>query len=382
MNKIQLFRPSLRGKFLHRPNRFTIIARTESGEIRAHCPNPGRMRELLVPGRECFFEHHAEKNRKTAYSLAAVNYNGTIVPLFSAGANRIARELILPGLFPEAYEIRPEFTFGRSRFDFLIRSPGCETLVEVKSCSLVEEGIAMFPDAPTIRGTRHVRELASIAAAGTYAALVLFVIANPSARKLVPGIHTDPAFSAAVLESRGIVEFRAASIDCSVRGEAVLAKPEIPVDTGPCTAAKEDSGVYLLSVRLDYPRTLEIGALGKLKFEKGTYVYTGSARKNLEQRTARHLRRRKRLHWHIDYLVKEADYLEVFPVRSTKTDLECRLARDVAQIAESSITGFGSSDCQCPSHLYRLDAEGEKSLLPLLLHYRHSLALEKENDEH
>ena len=372
---MQLFRPSLRGVFLRRPNRFCLIAQTEAGEIRAHCPNPGRMRELLVPGRECFFEYHSGTARKTSYSLAAVNYKGTIVPLFSAGANRIARELILPRIFPDAREIIPEFVHGKSRFDFLVKSPGGNTLVEVKSCSLVEEGTAMFPDAPTLRGTRHVRELAAIAETGTHAAMVIFVIANPSARRLVPGIHTDPDFSTAVLESRESIDFRAASIECSSGGEAVLADPDIPVETDLCMAAKNDTGVYLLSLRLNTPRKIAVGALGEVEFEKGTYIYAGSAQKNLARRTARHLRRRKKLHWHIDYLVREAEFLEAFPIRRTRRDLECRLARDVAQIAENSIPGFGSSDCSCQSHLFHLDKGGEKAFLPLLLHYRHTLAL-------
>ncbi|WP_319562300.1 DNA/RNA nuclease SfsA [Marispirochaeta sp.] len=375
LNKLQLFRPSLRGVFLSRPNRFTVIAETDKGTIRAHCPNPGRMRELLTPGRECLFEHHPDKPRKTAYSLAAVVYNGRIVPLFSAGANKIAHHLLLPKFFPDAIEVIPEFSLGKSRFDFMIKSPGKHTLVEVKSCSLVEEETAMFPDAPTIRGTRHIRELAAAAETGSYSSMVLFVIVNHSARRLVPDIHTDPDFSTAVLESRDSIDFRAVSIDCTPDGNVSIADPEIPIDTGPCSAAQEDSGVYLLSIELKSRRRIETGALGKIDFEEGTWLYVGSARKNLSRRMARHLRRRKKLHWHIDYLLQEADSCEAFPVRSIKNDLECRLARDVGDIAESRIHGFGSSDCRCESHLFRLGKTGDKSFLPLLLHYRHSVAL-------
>lgn len=333
------------------------------------------MRELLIPGRECLFEYHPGKQRKTACTLAAVDYNGTIIPLFAAGANHIARHLLLPLFFPYAMEIIPEFSHGGSRFDFLVKSPGKNTLVEVKSCSLVEEETAMFPDAPTTRGTRHIRELAATAKTGSHSAMVLFVIVNPSARRLVPNIHTDPDFSAAVIESRDNIDFRAASIDCTPDGNVSIADPEISIDTGPCVAAQADSGVYLLAVKLENRHSIETGALGKIVFEKGTWLYVGSSRKNLSRRVARHLRRRKNLHWHIDYLVQEADSLEAFPIRSTKNDLECRLAEDISHIAESWVDGFGSSDCRCKSHLFRLGKSGEKALLPLLLHYRHTIAL-------
>ena len=252
------------------------------------------MRELLIPGRRCILEHHPETGRKTAWSLAAVDYNGVIVPLNSAGANNIAEKLLIPQLFPEAEAVRREFSTDKSRFDFLIESETAKTLLEVKSCNLVEQGTAMFPDAPTSRGARHVTELAKLSESGEYRCAVLFVVVNPNAYKLVPGIHTDPAFAAALYASSRRIEILAAAVNCDITGNIQVSNRALPVDLTPCAAAVNDSGVYLLRLQIDSDREICIGALGPVIFPAGIYVYVGSAMKNLSSRVARHLRKRKK----------------------------------------------------------------------------------------
>ena len=377
MPRIKLFRFDLEGRFVRRPNRFTVVADTPGGEVAAHCPNPGRMKELLVPGRKLILERRPSENRKTAFTLVATEYRDRIIPLYSAGANRIAAELLLPRLFPQAVRITPEYRVGASRFDFLVTEKERKTLVEVKSCTLIEEQTAMFPDAPTKRGTRHIAELASLSRNDRYRGQVLFVVAAPDAQRLVPDIHTDKAFAVAAVDaaSAGLVGFHAATIRCSSDGEAELVNPDLRVDFSPCAAARKDGGVYLLRIRLADDARIQIGALGEVSFGAGEYIYVGSGRAALSGRIARHLRRRKRLHWHIDYLIEKAARVEAVPIRSLK-ELECALARDVETLCGPGIPGFGASDCDCPSHLFRLPpAGGEDPLLRLILRYRHAVAL-------
>ncbi len=110
-------------------------------------------------------------------------------------------------------------------------------------------------------------------------------------------------------------------------------------------------GVYALTIKLDEDKSIRVGALGVIEFKKGFYVYTGSAMNNLERRIARHLSKEKKLHWHVDYLLKEG---EVFLVKKLFTDerLECELSNQVRKRSSSSVKGFGCSDCSCKSHLH------------------------------
>ena len=113
-------------------------------------------------------------------------------------------------------------------------------------------------------------------------------------------------------------------------------------------------GVYVLIIQVSNDAAVQVGALGKLTFKKGLYAYVGSAQGNLEQRVKRHLRREKRRFWHVDYLLGNdaAKVIEVFYKQADKTE-ECAVAKAIGERGES-IDGFGSSDCRCKSHLFRL----------------------------
>ena len=100
------------------PNRFIVHVQLPEGPVRAHCPNPGRLIELMNPGRKMILEKSRDSSRKTAWTLVAAEYRGETVPLFSAKANEVAGELIIPRLFPEAREIKAEYKWGHSRFDW------------------------------------------------------------------------------------------------------------------------------------------------------------------------------------------------------------------------------------------------------------------------
>ena len=405
---MRLFTNSLEAVFVSRPNRFVITAKSGEKLIRAHCPNPGRLEEILHPGRTLIFEEAGVQPaspapppalsnvrsssivpkpegaaRKTAYTLVGVHYKGKVIPLYSGRANHAARELIIPRLFPWADTVVPEYRAGSSRFDFFLTGSGRSALVEVKACTLVEHGVAMFPDAPSLRGKRHIEELAVLGGGGNGAGSghVLFVVMHEDAHSFVPNIHTDPAFAASLAELCCKIGIHAASLSCSASGEASLVNCSIPVDLGPAALARRNAGVYFLLIELSGDRTITAGALPAAHFSAGFYVYAGSARKNLQQRLQRHTRKRKKLHWHIDYLLAEAASVKGYPILSAG-DLECRLAADIGGFAEYDVSGFGSSDCSCPSHLFYFSSNpmDREEFTDLLCRYRHIDGLEGYRD--
>jgi sugar fermentation stimulation protein A len=375
---VRLFSDTLEARFLERPNRFLVRALSPDGEVlTAHCPNPGRMREILLPGAALILERAANPKRKTAWTLAAARHRGRLIPLRSSQANQLAAELLLPRLYPDMISCAREVPWGRSRFDFLVRTPGKEIYLEVKACTLVEEKVAMFPDAPSARALRHLEELAALARPGRRGE-ILFVVMNPEAESFVPNIHTDPAFSRKLLEARGHVGIRAASIRVDGRGTATLANPDLKVDFRAAETNGGDRGAYLLIAPLSRDTAIAAGALGRLDLEQGWYVYVGSAMKNLEARLRRHRRSRKRPHWHIDALLAAPGCGPPvgLAVRSARR-LECPLAADLAVLAPGRVNGFGSSDCGCRSHLFVWpeDPLASPAFLALLARYRHVEAL-------
>ena len=198
--------PLMPATYVRRPNRFIVEAKLESGEVvPTHLADPGRLRELLVPDAELRLRPVPEDNpRKTRYTVALVRsqdpprrWVSVDTSLPNRLAERLFRENRLPG-FPECTDLRREVTRGHSRFDFLITGVGgAEILVEVKSVTLVENGAARFPDAPTVRGARHVRELTEIVRDGGRAA-VLFVVQRDDADHVEPKADTDPDFAEAL----------------------------------------------------------------------------------------------------------------------------------------------------------------------------------------
>jgi sugar fermentation stimulation protein A len=331
-----------------------------------------------------------------------------VVPLFSARANKAAEELILPEIIPGLCTVQPEYTLENSRFDFLCTdTKGRRHLVEVKACSLVEHGVAMFPDAPSERALKHLKELAELCGRG-YTCHVLFVIVHGEPEVFIPNLHTDPEFAAALGlyghaadpkpqpgpppkgrpgpganprdPQGGPVAIHACLLRCDSNGAASLARTRVPVDLSHGDLAARDSGNYLILLELPEPRDIETGALGTLRYEAGWYIYTGSARKNLGPRIRRHLRRRKRQHWHIDYLTPHTSRVKAYPVYSYR-NLECDLAGALETLGGRGIPGFGSSDCRCKSHLfYFQDPPLKNPAFPeLLLRYRHTTALERDS---
>ena len=343
---------------------------TSGNVLRAHCPNPGKLTEFLIPGQPLLIERHSSPNRKTDCTAAAVLYQGKIIYLYSARANSIAGQLIIPEIHP-GRTILAEQTIGTSRFDFLL--PGqVPVLMEVKSCSLVEHHRGMFPDAPTERGIRHVDELGKLAGEG-YQSEVLFVISHEDAQWFMPNPHTDPLFCRRLHEARPRVQLRAASAAADEQGYARVIRNDIPVETQlPFRLAEANCGAYLLVLQVTEELHVPVKSINTPRLKPGWYIYAGSARQHLTQRIQRHLRKRKARHWHIDHLTQAAASVKAFPVRSF-LDLECSLSQDIAAAAYSSVPGFGCSDCSCPSHLHYFSTNPlhSREVLEVIFAYRH-----------
>jgi sugar fermentation stimulation protein A len=378
----KLFRNDLEAVFVRRPNRFLVAARAGKREIPCHCPNPGRMTEMLFPGAKLILEKRpASAKAKTAWTAAGIYYRDGVVPLVSARANIAAKELILKKIIPGLREIHGEFTLGASRFDFLcLDRQGNRHLVEVKACSLVEYGAAMFPDAPSTRALKHLEELAALCEKG-FRCHVLFVILHGRAKVFVPNLHTDPELAAALsrygkttgYSGGGPVEIHAALIRCNRDGAAALIKAAVPVDLSHGALAAGNRGSYLIILELRKTAIAAAGSLGNMSFKAGWYVYAGSAMKNLSRRVSRHLRKiRKQKHWHLDYLTPHAESISALPIRSYH-NLECKLAAALKGLGGGGIPGFGCSDCRCDSHLYyfKTNPLHSRDFVETLLRFRH-----------
>ncbi|KLU40320.1 MAG: DNA/RNA nuclease SfsA [Limnochordia bacterium] len=192
--------------FLGRPNRFLLrCALEESGEeVEVHLADPGRLRELLFPGAPVWLRRSDNPRRRTQWSavLGQDPHTKNLVSLQSVLVNDLVHRALAQGALDEFGQwplLRSEYTRASSRWDFLLGSPqGKQLLLEVKSVTLVEDQVALFPDAVTARGRRHVLELASLQQLGEFETAVLFVAQRSDALRFAPQEAIDPAFSEAL----------------------------------------------------------------------------------------------------------------------------------------------------------------------------------------
>lgn len=204
--------------FLERPNRFIARVRLDGKTETVHVKNTGRCRELLIPGAEVWLARSANPERKTKYDLVAVRkQNDVLFNIDSQAPNKAALEWLEGQRFDE---IHPEYTYGNSRVDFYMRRGSRKYLMEVKGCTLERDGIGYFPDAPTERGTKHIRELIHAAEEG-YKAVLAFVIQMDGVTEVRPNREMDPEFADAFDEaSRCGVEIR--FLTCHVEPDALI----------------------------------------------------------------------------------------------------------------------------------------------------------------
>ena len=187
-----------RAVFLDRPNRFIAHVSLNGRIETVHVKNTGRCRELLLPGAPVYLTAPGHPNRKTTYDLVAVRKgNGLLINIDSQAPNAVVREWLAAQTFDK---VLPEYRYGGSRLDFRLERGGEKFLMEVKGCTLEINGVGYFPDAPTDRGVRHLRELTQAVSEG-YRAILAFVIQMDGITEVRPNVETHPAFSRALEEA-------------------------------------------------------------------------------------------------------------------------------------------------------------------------------------
>jgi sugar fermentation stimulation protein A len=275
MRSFSLFPKVKQGRFIRRLNRFTVECSLDGEIVRAHLPNPGRLWELLLPGRiVSLVSNDPLPGRSTAYTAVAVMREGMPVLLHTQKSNAVVKYLLeknkIRGL-EHARIIKQEAAFGTSRFDFLLQKENAQYVVEVKSCTLFGKRIAMFPDAVTERGRRHLLKLSELTDIGMSCG-VIFVVHWPLARFFLPDYHTDFAFARTFFSLKDRLIYRAVSVtwrENLTLGEDVR-ELEIPWEV--LNREAVDSGSYMLILHLLEDITISVGSLGHVTFSRGFYI--------------------------------------------------------------------------------------------------------------
>lgn len=218
----------VKGIFIERPNRFEAIVELEGKKERVHVPNTGRMHEMLHPGTPVMVTESDNPKRKTRYSLQFVEKRGHWICVHSALANRVWEEAARSGGFDWVQgEIKREVSYGNSRMDFHI-SGEPPTLVEVKCATYEEDGVAMFPDAPTVRGQRHVKELIQAVEEGAYRGAIVFMVFMDFVTHFTPHTRIDPVLAEGLKKAEGAgIDIRAYT--CKIDWDEIELDREIPV---------------------------------------------------------------------------------------------------------------------------------------------------------
>lgn len=215
------------GRFLSRPNRFVAHVKIGGNVEVVHVKNTGRCRELLVPGTEVWCQRADNPARKTKFDLISVRKAGRIINMDSQAPNIAAGEWLRGGGLGPVEALRAETVHGDSRFDFSFVRDGRQCFLEVKGVTLEDKGICAFPDAPTLRGAKHLRGLTAAAREG-FGAYVLFVIQMADVDYLHPNDITDPDFGAALREAAAS-GVQILAMDCAVTEDAMILRRPVPV---------------------------------------------------------------------------------------------------------------------------------------------------------
>jgi sugar fermentation stimulation protein A len=192
-----------KARFVKRPNRFLSYIRLEESDkvVKAHVPDPGRLEELFLPDAELIVRKETKKDRKTTFTVVGIKTGEIWVNIESTFTNKIFEEEFakLPEFKNYIIE-KSEFTLGSSRIDFLLKNKitGRKALAEIKGATLVVDGLALFPDAPTTRGSKHLRELREALKSG-YESYIVFIIKREDAIRFSPNQKTDPIFTKELL---------------------------------------------------------------------------------------------------------------------------------------------------------------------------------------
>ena len=227
--------------FLERPNRFIAYTELNGRKETVHVKNTGRCAELLVPGASVYIQRSANPDRKTKWDLISVEKGERMINMDSQIPNRLVEEWIRGGhLFRDVTLVRPETTYGNSRFDLYVEAEGKRIFIEVKGVTLEENGVCRFPDAPSERAVKHLEELILAKQEG-YETYVFFVIQMKDVRYFTPNTDTHPAFAEA-LRRAAAAGVHILAYDCTVSPDSieidspvdiVLGSPELKEAAGP-----------------------------------------------------------------------------------------------------------------------------------------------------
>lgn len=194
------YQQMVKATFIERPNRFVAYCEVEGERYKVHVKNTGRCKELLMPGGTVYLEKSNNPNRKTPYSLIAVEKGDLLINMDSQAPNVVVEEALksgviqLPNIKEPLQTVKREQTYGQSRFDFYCEAGMEKIFIEVKGVTLEEDGIVRFPDAPTERGVKHLEELISAHQSG-YKSYVIFVVQMEEAMYFTPHEKRHPAFA-------------------------------------------------------------------------------------------------------------------------------------------------------------------------------------------
>ena len=235
-------------RFVRRVNRFLALVELNGREDGIHVANSGRLRELFVPGARVWLKPApalslSRGTRKTAYDLALVEADGTLVSADARLPNALVAEAVTAGL-PEEFgspsAIVRESTFGESRFDLMLEDDSGRRYVEVKSVTLVENGVGLFPDSPTLRGAKHLNTLAAAVRAG-HRASVVFVVQRPDATAFAANEPADPALADALRHAvaNGV---DACAYNCFVSRQEVRLDRRLPIVSFESISSRREDG--------------------------------------------------------------------------------------------------------------------------------------------
>ncbi|EGG82940.1 A/G-specific adenine glycosylase [Lachnospiraceae bacterium 2_1_46FAA] len=216
------------GTFVERPNRFIAYVNIAGRKETVHVKNTGRCRELLIPGATVYVQESDNPNRKTKWDLIGVKKGNRMINMDSQITNAVVKEWIEKGnLFANPSLIKPETTYGQSRFDLYVEEGERKAFIEVKGVTLEEDGIVRFPDAPTERGVKHVEELCHAVSEG-YEAYVIFVIQMDKVSYFTPNERTHKAFGDALRKAKK-AGVHILAYDCKVKKDSISLYKEVPV---------------------------------------------------------------------------------------------------------------------------------------------------------
>lgn len=220
-------------KFLERPNRFISYCEIDNNIEKVHVKNTGKCRELLIPNCTVFLEESDNLNRKTKYSLIAVQKGNRLINMDSQVPNKVVYEALLnekinlPGLDEKIIKIKPETKYENSRFDIYLETENKKVFIEVKGVTLEENDIVMFPDAKTERGVKHINELVKASKEG-YLSYVVFVIQMSDVKYFTPNdkMHKELGDALRIAKDNGV---NILAYDCFVSRDSIEIKDEVKV---------------------------------------------------------------------------------------------------------------------------------------------------------